>query len=77
MDLQSVINLGIGLGFTAVGWWAKTVWNAVQELKADLSKLREEIPKEYIPKNEFHEGIKEIKNLLIALTQKVDNQRDK
>lgn len=77
MDLQSIINLGIGLGFTAVGWWAKTVWNAVQELKSDLAKLREEIPKEYIPKNEFHEGIKELKNLLIAISNKLDTKVDK
>ena len=77
MDFQSVINLGIGLGFTAVGWWAKTVWNAVQELKSDLAKLREEIPKEYIPKNEFHEGIRELKTLLIAISNKLDNKVDK
>lgn len=77
MELQSIINLGIGLGFTAVGWWAKTVWNAVQELKTDLAKLREEIPKEYIPKNEFHEGIKELKSLLIAISNKLDSKVDK
>lgn len=77
MELQSIINLGIGFGFTAVGWWAKTVWNAVQELKTDLAKLREEIPKEYIPKNEFHEGIKELKALLIAISTKLDTKADK
>lgn len=77
MDLQSILNMGIGLGFTAIGWWSKTVWNAVQELKSDLAKLREEIPKEYIPKNEFHEGIRELKTLLIAISNKLDNKVDK
>ena len=77
MDLQAVINLGIGFGFAAVGWWAKTVWNAVQELKSDLARLREEIPKSYIPKDEFHEGIKELKALLIAINSKLDGKVDK
>ena len=77
MDLQSLLNLGIGLGFTIMGWWAKTVWNAVQELKTDLSKLREEIPKIYIPKNEFHDGIKELKSLLISISDKLDHKVDK
>ena len=77
MDLQSVINLGIGFGFSAVGWWAKTIWNAVNELKSDLAKLREEIPKVYIPKNEFHEGIKEIKTLLVSINDKLDHKVDK
>jgi len=77
MDLQSIINLGAGFGFAFVGWWAKTVWAAVQELKGDLAKLREEIPKEYIPKNEFHEGIRELKSLLISINNKLDTKVDK
>jgi uncharacterized coiled-coil DUF342 family protein len=77
MDLQAVINLGIGLGFTAIGWWAKTIWNAVQELKSDLAKLREEIPKLYIPKNEFREGITELKSMLINISDKLDHKVDK
>lgn len=77
MDLQSLVNLILGAGLTAIGWLAKTLWNAVQELKTDLAKLREEIPKEYIPKNEFHEGIKELKALLIGISAKLDTKVDK
>lgn len=77
MTAQDFINLGIGAAFSVVGWWSKTLWTAVQELKADLAKLREEIPKEYIPKNEFHEGIKELKALLIAISTKLDTKVDK
>lgn len=74
---QELVNLAIVTAFGMVGWWSKTIWAAVQELKADLAKLREEIPKEYIPKNEFHEGIRELKNLLVSLHNKVDMKMDK
>lgn len=77
MTIQDLFNVMAAAGFGVGGWWAKTVWNAVQELKADLAKLREEIPKEYIPKNEFHEGIKELKALLISITNKLDHKVDK
>lgn len=77
MTAQDFINLGIGAAFSVVGWWSKTLWAAVQELKADLAKLREEIPKEYIPKNEFHEGIRELKAILIAISNKLDHKVDK
>ena len=77
MTAQDFINLGIGAAFSVVGWWSKTLWAAVQELKADLAKLREEIPKEYIPKNEFHEGIKELKSLLVGISNKLDHRMDK
>jgi hypothetical protein len=77
MTIQDLFNAAMAVGFGIVGRWAKTVWNAVQELKSDLAKLREEIPKEYIPKNEFHEGIKELKSLLIGITNKLDHKVDK
>jgi len=77
MDLQTVVNLGIGLGFTAVGWWAKTVWNAVQELKNDLAKLREELPKVYVPKDDFKDFAREIKQLLLGISEKLDHKVDK
>jgi len=77
MTIQDLFNAAMAIGFGIIGWWAKTVWNAVQELKSDLAKLREEIPKEYIPKNEFHEGIKELKSLLIAINTKLDTKADK
>jgi hypothetical protein len=77
MDLQTIINLGAAMGFGFVGWWSKTLWGAVQELKTDLAKLREEIPKEYIPKNEFHAGIQKLENLLIAINNKLDHKVDK
>ncbi len=77
MSIQDLFNIVMAAGFGVTGWWANTVWNAVQELKADLAKLREEIPKEYIPKNEFHEGIKELKALLVAISNKLDTKVDK
>jgi len=77
MSIQDLFNIVMAAGFGVTGWWAKTVWNAVQELKSDLAKLREEIPKEYIPKNEFHEGIKELKALLVAINTKLDTKVDK
>lgn len=77
MTIQDLFNGAMAIGFGIVGWWANTVWSAVQELKSDLAKLREEIPKEYIPKNEFHEGIKELKVLLLAINAKLDTKADK
>lgn len=77
MTIQDLFNGAMAIGFGIVGWWANTVWSAVQELKTDLAKLREEIPKEYIPKNEFHEGIRELKALLVAISNKLDHKVDK
>jgi hypothetical protein len=46
-------------------------------LKGDLSKLREELPKTYITKDDFREGVKELKSLLLAIDSKLDRKVDK
>lgn len=33
-----------------LGWFSREMWSAVKELKGDLAKLREELPKEYVSK---------------------------
>jgi len=40
------------------------MWAAAKELKIDLAKLREELPREYIAKDEYRNDVKELKDLL-------------
>jgi hypothetical protein len=77
LDLQTIINLVAGAGIAALGWFARRIWDALDSLKADLSKLREELPKTYITKDDFREGVKELKALLIAIDGKLDKKADK
>lgn len=77
MDFQTVINLGAGAVLAVTGWFARQLWQAVQELRQDLSHLREELPKTYITKDDFREGVKELKQLLIAIDTKLDRKVDK
>ncbi len=77
MDYQTIINLGAGTALAIAGWFARQMWGAVNELRNDLSKLREELPKTYITKDDFKDGITEIKQLLIAIDTKLDRKVDK
>lgn len=77
MDFQTVVNLGAGAALAVVGWFARQLWQAVSELRADLSHLREELPKTYITKDDFREGVKELKTLLLAIDAKLDRKVDK
>jgi hypothetical protein len=67
---QQYINFILGTGCAALGWFARELWTAVKMLKEDLSKLREEIARDYIRKDEFNR----IADLLFA---KLDDIRDK
>jgi hypothetical protein len=77
VDLQTVINLSAAAVLAVCGWFARQMWGAVSELRADLSKLREELPKTYLTKNDFRDGMHEIKTLLIQIDVKLDRKLDK
>ena len=67
----------LGIGMTVVGWFARELWGAVKELKADLAALREDLPKEYVAKDDYKEDIREIKAMLAKIFEKLDAKVDK
>jgi hypothetical protein len=77
MENQQLINVFLGLGMTVVGWFARELWAAVKELKADLAKLREDLPKDYVARDDYREDIREVKALLAKIFEKLENKADK
>ena len=78
---QDMVNLIAGIGFSALGWFARILWVAVRDLEKDLSKLREELPRTYLPKSEAREAIgdltREMRENFNRLFQVLDSKADK
>ena len=77
MENQNFINALIGGGFAILGWFARELWSAVKELKTDLSRLREDLPKTYVARDDYREDIKGIKEMLAKIFDKLENKADK
>jgi hypothetical protein len=77
MEPQTIINYVLGIASTAMGWFARELWSAVKELKADLAKLREELPKTYVTRDDFREDMREVKDMLGKIFDKLDGKADK
>lgn len=77
MDYQTFINAVAGLALSVMGWFARQLWDAVKELKRDLSSLREEIAKDYVPKNDFRDFAQEIRGMFQRISDKLDDKADK
>jgi len=77
MEPQTIINLIAGSILMVVGWLARELWVAVKELRADLHRIEIEMPTNYIRRDEFSEGMKEIKGLLHQIFDKLDGKVDK
>jgi hypothetical protein len=77
MNSQDLINLAFGASASVLGWFAREMWAAVKELKSDLAKLREELPRTYVVRDDYKDDIKEIKEMLTKLFDRIDNKADK
>lgn len=77
MDYQTLFNLAIGVIVAGLGWFARALWDAVSSLRDDLHSLERDLPKTYLAKDEFKEGIKEIKEILSEMFRKIDDLKDK
>lgn len=77
MEPQTIINLTAGTVLLIVGWFARQLWEAVKDLREDLHRIEIELPTNYIRRDEFAEGMKEIKEMLAKIFDKLDNKADK
>jgi len=77
MENQQLINMVLGIGMTVVGWFARELWSAAKELKSDLSRLREELPRTYVARADYREDIRGIKEMLAKIFDKLENKADK
>ena len=77
MDPQSLFNIAIGCILTAGGWFTRELWGAVKELRESVHKIELDLPVNYIRKDEFREGIKELRDLFTEVFRKIDDLRDK
>jgi antirestriction protein len=77
MEMQNIIDLALGGVMVVIGWFARELWAAVKELKADLSKLREDLPKEYVAKDDYRQDIRELKDIMNKVFDKLEHKLDK
>ena len=77
MNTQDLINAGLVTAASVSGWFARELWAAVKDLKSDLAKLREELPRAYVARDDYKDDIREIKEMLTKLFDRLDHKVDK
>jgi hypothetical protein len=77
MDLQTIINGLLAIIIAGIGWAARELWGAVKRLRDDLQRIEISLPTNYVRKDEFADGIKEIKDMLGKIFDRLDSKADK
>lgn len=77
MEMQSLINFAIATALSALGWFARQLWDSVQALKKDIQKIEVDLPSHYVKKDEIAVRFDRIELLLDKLFEKLEQKADK
>lgn len=74
---QDLFNWLLGAAMTILGWIGKTLWDAVQELKADMKDIEVELPSHYVRKDELEAKLDKVEAMLNKIYDKLETKADK
>jgi predicted amidophosphoribosyltransferase len=74
---QDIINIIIGTILSVLGWFARQLWDAVQNLKADMQKIEVSLPTHYVRKDELEARFDRLEIMLDKISEKLDSKVDK
>ena len=77
MDSQHLIDFGLGTACAVTGWFARELWTSVKLLQSDLTHLSVELPKTYVTRDDYRSDLKEIKDMLGKIFDRLDGKADK
>ena len=77
MDTQLIINFGVGSVLAVLGWFARQLWEAVQDLKRDMQRIEVDLPTHYVRKDELESRFDKLEAMLDRIFDKLDSKVDK
>jgi hypothetical protein len=77
METQTIINVGLGIILTIVGWFARQIWENVQRLQRDLHEIEVNLPTHYVQKSDYTETMKRIEIMFERIFDKLEQKADR
>ena len=77
MDNQQLFNLIVSVAGFLVVFVFYQVMQRLQKLEDNLSSLEKQLPHDYVTKNDYRADIKEVKDILRQIFDKLDGKADK
>lgn len=77
MDTQTIVNIILGILVSVVGWFAKEIWSSLKVLDMDINRVRQEMPVNYVLRETYRDDVKEIKEMLRLIFDRLEHKVDK
>ncbi len=77
MQILDFIPAAFGAAMGVMGWFLRQLWEATRELKNDIANLRQELPRQFVLREDYRADILEIKSMLREVREAVAHKADK
>ena len=77
METQNLINIVGGTVLSVFGWFARQLWDAVQDLKRDVKAIEVDLPTFYVRKEDLESRLDRLEAVLNRIFEKLDHKADK
>lgn len=77
MDMNTIINIVLGVALSVGGWFVRQMWDAVQNLKQDIQRIEIELPTSYVRKSDLDARLDKIDDMLEKLFDRLNSKADK
>ena len=77
MDNQVIFNIAVSISGGLAMWILNALTQRLQKAEDKIEAMNNELPKEYVQKGDYKEDMREIKDLLRQIFDKLDGKADK
>jgi hypothetical protein len=77
MDTQTAINLIGGAIIGVIGWFARRLYEATENLRRDIHEIEKDLPISYVRKEDFDKRMDRIEHMLEKIVEKLEGKADR
>jgi hypothetical protein len=77
MDTQTAINLIGGAILAVIGWFARRLYEATENLRRDIHEIEKDLPISYVRKEDFDKRMDRIEHMLEKIFEKLEGKVDR
>jgi len=77
MNLEQAFMILLGITTGILGWFSRSLWDAVQKLKEDLGKLEIKIGTDYVRYDRLQDALKPVLEALSEIKSSLNSKQDK
>ena len=77
MEWQNLFNIAASFVVFLLGWFVRLAYDAANAMKNDLMSLERELHSSFVRREDYKEDIREIKDLLLSIQERMNQKVDK